>query len=79
MFVTFDDFLNLSKIEQRDAILKYGYILINYLQGDAVVNVYKVNHLFVKIWATEEKEHFEIYRDLSELKLFELPGTTTEF
>ena len=71
MCVTLHDFLNFSEIEQRQAIVQYGNIMINYLQGDTIVNVYKVKHLFVKVCLIDGKEQFIVYKDLSDLKLFD--------
>ena len=46
--MTIDEFNRLNDIEQDEIVANSGTYLINYIQGDYMCDVYKVEHFFVK-------------------------------
>ena len=65
------DFLNLSKLDQNNAVLKNGTIVINYNQGDKVVQLYKLQELFVTV-TTKTNGDLQLHplNDVADLKLY---------
>lgn len=70
--MTIKYFLDLSNQDQDDMISNCGNILINYLQGEYIVHIYKVHDFFVKVISTGEGLiNLEAYSHLDNLRLFE--------
>ena len=49
MYLSKEEFRGLNRMEQDALITKYGVYVLNYLQGDFMCDLYKLNGFFVKL------------------------------
>ena len=64
------EFKLLSEIDQQEIISKSGKIVISFVQGEAKINIYSVNSLFVKVISKEDSYTIEPFNLTDGLELY---------
>jgi hypothetical protein len=72
--MTTEEFNDLTHIEQDEIVANSGTYLVNYVQGDFMCDVYKVEHFFVKFCydlSKNEKPEISAFAGSENLHLYE--------
>ena len=77
--MTLNQFKILNETEQDGFVMKHGLYVINYIQGDFMCDVYKMNGFFVKFCydlTSDKKPSINAFSDSINLTLYkyELPA-----
>ena len=82
--MSIDEFKLLSDTERDEFVLDHGLFLINYLQGDIMCDVYRVNNFYVKFSysiSQDESPSIIAFTDGEHLRLFidQLPNASRAY
>ena len=72
--MTIEEFNNLTEIEQDEVVANSGTYLVNYVQGNYMCDVYKVDYFFVKFCydlTKNEKPEIAAFIGTENLHLYE--------